>query len=330
MSAAELGSAAASATALGEREGGGDVLPSSMRELAGGRDALPSPMGDAATIGAGAPVDRLALGTPRRAKSIGHTSYVLKVTLDNGAVGAFKPRSRKPLGDRRYKGEIAAYRLATALGLDNVPRTIARTFRAVDLRGSLSSEGQAEFDTLARADEGGEVPGALTVWIEGYEVLPLETPEWRSRWMPWLTDKHPEIAPSDRAMARAISTLIAFDCMTANWDRWSGGNVARDRVSGTVLYVDNDGAFFDDPPTAAIDRQFKLLRQVVRFSRAFVGALRAVGIEDLRSALGRDEHGAPLLADRNVAAVDGRRQRVLQIIDDAIASEGEAEALVFE
>src|SRR5579859_462624 len=51
---------------------------------------------------------------PIAAKSIGHTSYVLKITLADGSRGVFKPRSRRPLGDRRYRGEIAAYRLAAA------------------------------------------------------------------------------------------------------------------------------------------------------------------------------------------------------------------------
>ena len=44
-------------------------------------------------------------------------------------MAAYKPRSKLPLGDHRYKGEIAAYRLAVALGLDNVPRAIPRALR---------------------------------------------------------------------------------------------------------------------------------------------------------------------------------------------------------
>jgi hypothetical protein len=255
---------------------------------------------------------------------------VLKVALDNGAVGAFKPCSNKPLGDRRYKGEIAAYRLAEALGLDNVPLTIARAFRVADLRGALSPDAQGEFDRMVRAGLEGEVEGALIGWIDGYEVLPLESAAWRSRWMPWLTDRHTEIAPSDRAMARAISTLIAFDCVTANWDRWSGANVARDKGTGTVLYVDNDGAFYDEPPSATVEEQFALLGKVVRFSESFVQALRQLDIETLRHVLGSDERGTPLLADRNILATDSRRRRALQIVDATVAREGQRDAFAFE
>src|ERR1700733_15265362 len=92
---------------------------------------------------------------PVRSKSVGHTSYVLKLTLEGGIVAAFKPRSRLPLGDRRYKGEIAAYRLAIALGLDNVPRAMPRSFAADELRAV-----QADLEEKALIDDDGRVRGA--------------------------------------------------------------------------------------------------------------------------------------------------------------------------
>ena len=242
--------------------------------------SMTGPTGDA---------DALGSGTPRKARSIGHTSYVLKDSLDNGAVGAFKPRSNKPLGDSRYMGEIAAYQLAKTLGLNNVPRTIARTFRAADLRSALPSEARAEFDSLAKRNLDDGVTGALTTWVDAYEVLPLESSQWQERWIPWLTDRHAEIPSSARAMAGVISTLIAFDCITANWDRWSGANIARDRATDTVLFVDNDGSFYDPPPRAEIEKKFSLLSRVIRFSRSFVSSLRAIDLDTFRAALREDQ-----------------------------------------
>src|SRR6478735_5009080 len=63
---------------------------------------------------------------PIGGKSIGHTSVVFKVKLEGGLDAAFKPRSRR--GNGRYRGEVAAYRLARALDLDNVPRAMVRPF----------------------------------------------------------------------------------------------------------------------------------------------------------------------------------------------------------
>jgi hypothetical protein len=272
-----------------------------------------------------APSDPYLTARPVRAKSVGHTSYVLKVTLEGGAVAAFKPRSRLPLGDRRYKGEIAAYRLATALGLDNVPRAIPRSFAAGEL-GVL----EADFAEKARVDDDGRVRGALIPWIDGYQVLPLEDPTQRARWEPWLFDARAVVPDDRRALAASVSTMVAFDYLTANWDRWSGGNVAQDSANGRVLFVDNDGAFYDWPAPATLARQRAELQRVTRFSRRFVEALRALDSTRLRAALGEEAPGVPLVTERSAAGVDARRATVLGIVDARIEDAGPNATLVFE
>jgi hypothetical protein len=282
--------------------------------------------GDAAL----AAVDPYLAAAPVSARSVGHTSYVLKVRLDNGLVVAFKARSKLPLGDRRYRGEIAAYRMARALGLGNVPVAMPRAFVAAELRRAFPTpEGAQDFDRRALVDGDGTIHGALIPWIAQYRELPIEAGEARARWEHWLTDAAPEIGDGDRATARAISTLLAFDYVTANWDRWSGGNVAQDGATGTLLYVDNDGAFYESPPQDALARQLALLRRVRRFSRSFVAALRALDASAIRDFLGSDLEG-DLLPARVVADADARRQTVLATIDQQIQRAGESATLVFE
>ncbi|MDP9149809.1 MAG: hypothetical protein M3O36_07735 [Myxococcota bacterium] len=266
-----------------------------------------------------------------RAKSIGHTSYVLKLGMAGGLVAAYKPRSRLPLGDRRYKSEIAAYRLARALALDNVPRAIPRAFAATELAAAFSTaEGAAAFRRLALVDADGLVRGALIPWIERYEELPWQDPAWRARWEGWLTADRELPAGPDRSAARAISTMLAFDYLTANWDRWSGGNVARDGATGNVLFVDNDGAFYDPPPRAALTRQLALLQRVLRFSRGFVFRLRELDEAALREKIGEESPGTPLLTEHAIQAVATRRQELLALIDARLADAGEGATLVFE
>jgi hypothetical protein len=268
---------------------------------------------------------------PTTAKSIGHTSYVLKVKLDNGRVAAFKPRSTLPLGCCRYRGEIAAYRLAQALGLGNVPSAFEASFVASDLRAAFTTPSEAhDFDRKARVDPDGQVRGALMPWIDRYEVVPLERPPWRSRWHEWLMDPTVEIPAVDRALSRAISTMLVFDYVTGNWDRWSGGNVARDGATGVLLYVDNDGAFFEHPPLQTLSGQADVLRRVLRFSRGFVAALRAQDATTLREAFGSDSRGDPLLSDRVLQDADARRRTVIRIIEEQIGRTSEAATLLFD
>jgi hypothetical protein len=251
-------------------------------------------------------------------KSIGHTSYVLKLTLSDGSRAVFKPRSRRPLGDRRYRAEIAAYRLAHALGLENVPRAVPRSFDAATLRRL-----QSGFDDDALSDPDGHIRGALMPWIDAYRVLPLEEPSWRSRWEPWLTDAKRVIPEDQRALAAAISSMIAFDYVTGNWDRWSGANVAQDGATGTVLFVDNDGAFYDPPPPDALARQLGLLRRVVRFSRGFVTAVRALDPSKLPEVFGDESPAQPLLTEHVVQQARSRYETVRSIVAARITDAGE-------
>jgi hypothetical protein len=278
------------------------------------------PGADASSAG-----DPYLTGHPVRAKSIGHTSYVLKLTLDDGSVASFKPRSKLPLGDRRYKGEIAAYRLAVAIGLSNVLRAIPRVFEASDLRAAVEG-----FDAKGRVDEDGRVRGALMPWLDTYRVLPLEGASWRARWEPWVLDPRAPVPQEERVRAGAISSMIAFDYLTANWDRWSGGNVAEDSATGKVLFVDNDGAFYDPPGAAALEQQLVLVRRIARFSRSFASSLRALDASKLAIAIGDEAPGTALLPPRVLDGVDTRRRKVLEIIDARIGDAGDAATLFFD
>lgn len=266
----------------------------------------------------------IASGAPAWAKSVGHTSVVLHVRLASGAELAFRPESRR--GKTRYRGEIAAYRLATALGLPNVLPAVPRTFDARQLEAALEPGSRELFrsEAIARA---GTVRGAGVVWLRKLEFFPIESAPWPARWKGWLGSS--EVAGADRALAAQIGTLVVFDVLTGNWDRWSGGNVALDRPTGTVLYVDNDGAFFDPPPAGPLAAQLKQLEKTERFSRSLVAALRKMTPISLADAFGDDAPGTPLLAARVVAGVDERRRTVLARVDRLIEERGDAATLAF-
>jgi hypothetical protein len=234
---------------------------------------------------------------------------------------AYKPRSTR--GGSRYRGEVAAYRLARALSLENVPFAMPRSFRYDALQAAVGRE-PIFADVVKESD--GEVRGALIPWIKGLEFLPLETAEWMPKWRSWL--KAGSTIPDDqRALAAQISDVLAFDQVTGNWDRWSGGNVGIDRARGMLLFIDNDGAFFDPPPAKEMTWPTTLFKGVDRFSRRFVAALRAV---DVASAVGEERPGEPLLSARVVAQTEARRKRVLAFIDAKIATLGEPSVLAFE
>jgi hypothetical protein len=284
---------------------------------------VPAGVPDAATsdAGAGDPKTGYETANPISGKSVGHTSVVFKLGLEGGLPVAYKPRSTR--GDHRYRGEIAAYRLARALSLENVPLALPRSFDFAPLQAAVGSE-KIFAEVVKEPDE--TVRGALMPWIKGLEFIPLESAEWMPKWKAWL-GADGAIPADQRDLAAQISDLLAFDLVTGNWDRWSGGNIAIDRARGLLLYVDNDGAFFDPVPVKEMKRPAALFEGVDRFSRRFVAALRTV---DVATAVGEERPGEPLLSPRLVAQCDARRKRVLAVVDAKIAKRGEASVLAFE
>lgn len=267
-----------------------------------------------------------ASAKPKAAKSIGHTSVVFRLDFDPPMRAAYKPESKR--GHKRYRGEVAAFRYGKLLGIPNVPPAGIRVFKREELHAAAQTDPKALalFDDEV-IDEKGRVHGALMPWIDKLEFTPVESPAEKTHWQKWLKSGG-EIADADKSEAAQISTLVVFDCLTGNWDRWSGANVGIDRATGTLLFVDNDAAFFDPIPPA-FQPQMALLKTVDRFSRALVSRLRAISALDLADAFGDEEPGAPLLPARVVAAADQRRKDVLAIIDEKIKSLGEGSVLSF-
>jgi hypothetical protein len=294
--------------------------------------ATDAPSADAsATVDAGAR-SAWAFGcddtsSPLGGKSIGHTSVVFKLELSNGKKSAWKPNAKKVKG--RYRGEVAAFRLAEALGIDNVPPACLRVFDASSAAAALAANDEAAKLFGAEAIvEDGKVYGAVIPWIDGLQFWPLEKEPLRSEARTWLTAGK-EIPKAKLDLARQTSTLIAFDYLTGNWDRYSGANVGMDRSGSHVLYVDNDAAFMEPPPKDSVARNKALLAATDRFSRSFVERLRALDAERLAATFGIEAPGRPLLSRASVAAVVRRQRELIAAVDTKVAAHGENETLYF-
>jgi len=269
--------------------------------------------------------DAYVIAVPKSGKPIGHTSVAYKLKFENGLEAAYKPDSKRGRG--RYKGEIAAYRLGVALGLSNVPPAMYRSFETSSIQKALHGEGLALFQEEAIVVSGA-VNGVLIPWIPKLEFLPLESDTWISKWKGWLSTA--SVPEESKHLAGQISTLLAFDFVTGNWDRMSGANVGYDKASDTLLFVDNDGAFFDPVPKARNEKQFETLRHTVRFSRSFIAALRGFTEEDAKRVLGETDGNVPLLSANVIRQTIERRGRVLALVEAKIKELGESAVLYFE
>ena len=123
-------------------------------------------------------------------------------------------------------------------------------------------------------------------------------------------------------MLAQIATVILFDLLIDNSDRWSGNNTQGSADNRILYFMDNTLAF--SAFTQGHANNLSKLNRIQVFPRALVGKLRALTLDDLSAALGgEDDLLGPLLTDVEIRAIIARRDHFLEYIDRLIAELGE-------
>lgn len=274
----------------------------------------------------------LSQRAPRRLRQIGTSSVTLRVDLGAGVEMAFKPRTRTH--SRGYTAEIAAYRLSRALGMDNVPPVIARQLPRLAMQERFESDHREDDWEAIRGeilwDAPGIARGAAIYWVPRMRQSELATVSGLERASTWLSQSG-EVPPDRADLARDISTMLAFDYLVGNWDRFSGGNVSTNDT-GTRLFVrDHNVAFLEPLRGERYDRVRRGLERAQRFSRSFVERVRALDRDAIVAALREDPEGRerPLLDDTQIEGVLTRRAALLSYVGALIETHGTERVLVW-
>ncbi len=269
----------------------------------------------------------IATADSRSFKPVGHTSVVLRMRTVARVTAALKVRSRAvPKG---YRHEIAAYRLARRLSLDNVPPAVSRRATWVEIRQRFHEDRLDRRGAVWRAvlwDDDGTAPGAAIYWVKGLRSIPPKT---ERRWRRWLGGA--EIPESRRPAARDLSNMILFDFLIGNWDRYSGGNLSTDPSRLRVLIRDNDRAFSTPLPNGRYRRLLDGLMRTERFSGTVVRSLGALDEATIRAALAEDpsHESDALLSDEQIADLLDRKATILSYIAALVDERGEDDVLFF-
>lgn len=265
-------------------------------------------------------------------RNTGGSTISFRVWFADGGRGLFKPQQSNSVAN--FRAEIAAYRMSRYLGLHRVPPTCGRILPRSMLQRTADATGDVAFSERVMREilgRGENVPGAMIYWVPGG----LESVPGAERY-PELLDTTKPLPDADRALARDLSALLLFDFINDNIDRWSGGNILRQRATPQnpappMLFMDNGAAFTigRDNLGARPAEQASRLSRVTRVSRSLVERLRAMNADSLAREMRLDPLGSPL-GDNALAAILARRDRVLQHIDALVAARGEAAVYAFE
>lgn len=246
-------------------------------------------------------------------QQVGSTSVNIHLHLVGDVDAAFKPHSQTHAD--AYRAEIAAYRLNRLLGLNRVPPAISRVIPAAALH--LSAE------TPVTIERDGNVRGAAIYWVPVLRDSRIDQEHERTRWATWLRQGN-TVPPDQSTRAEEISTLVAFDVLIGNWDRWSGQNVPMD-AAGHLVYRDNNGAFSEPFGDRMLWGVMRHLRLVQRFSRGTIERARAMTEASVRAEMALDPDAThPPLNAVQLTSLLRRRDALVSYVDELVRRYGAA------
>ena len=203
----------------------------------------------------------------------GGSSISFRLDFADGSRAAFKPEQINPQTVPRK--EVAAYRINRWLGFNAVPPATMRTLHRDDLVGKLPPDA-AFLATRINAETTFDAEG---LHARRGQLLDPGDP----RLAPGHARQRPQlVALDDRRRgdpARAgsnlmeqLSSLLLFDLLTNNSDRFSGGNLMTSKDGKVLFWMDNTFGFQIEPEGHLRCRTY--LFRCQKFSRKMVAALR--------------------------------------------------------
>lgn len=251
-------------------------------------------------------------------REVGNTSINLRCDLEGDIDGAYKPSESLHL--EHFRGEIGAFRVAQLLGLERVPPAVLRRFTRAEFPAGAP---------LARLRFRENVSwGAMIYWVPVLRPANIFRGPTLERWTRILTQGE-AIPDEERNRAEDVSSVITFDFLIGNWDRWHGTNTLQDR-DGRLVFRDNNGAFYEPLRGWRYETILSWFQRVQRFSRSLVTRARGLTLETLRASIADDRLGdEPLLTDAQLRGVLRRRDTLVQYVDALVQIHGDGEVYAF-
>lgn len=257
----------------------------------------------------------------------GGTSLSLRLDFASGARASFKPLQNHPQSDPRR--EIAAYRIDRLLGIGHVPPAKSAAFTIDDL---IAAAEPASRDLAASRIAGeaiarhGSLLGEVSWWIPEIKAVHIgghliDDADGEAVWTEYL-QAGAAIPAELSPMLAQIATVVLFDVLIDNADRWSGNNTQGSLDNRILYFMDNTLAF--SPFTLGHETNLSKLYRIQVFPRALVQKLRRLTAGMIEAALGSDDRLlGPLLTRVEIRAIIARRDHFIEYIDRLITEFGE-------
>lgn len=262
----------------------------------------------------------------------GGSSLSLRLDFADGSRAAFKPDQINLQTVPRK--EIAAYRLSRLLGIEAVSPAVGRAFTIEELvekldPGSRDLAPRLRAEVILNAE--GKVSGELSWWIPiivdaELDGMRIDSPEGIAAWRRYLVAGAAEPYEA-RHLLPQISTMLVFDYLINNSDRFSGSNAKASPDGRTLYYMDNTLSFGTLLEGSSKVRGY--LEKVQKLSRSLVRRVRGLDEAALRATMAGASPYDKVLFDEEITAVLYRRDQLLTYVDTLCGQYGEAAVMVY-
>jgi hypothetical protein len=249
----------------------------------------------------------------------GGTALSFRLDLAHRVRVVFKPDQRNTWSVPRK--EVAAYRVDRLLGLNGVPPSTLRVVDREELVATLPANNRFFVDKIDREaifDDAGRTLGSASVWIADLVDPGLDTIAAIRRWSDWL-HVGSAIRSGDESLAAQLSSMLLYDRIIDNFDRFSGGGLLTSADEQSLYLLDNSTAFPDDE--AGNPRCAGYLARCQKFRPDVVEAIRSLDREKLNAAV------EDLLTPAEKNALLSRAAHALRYVDDLVGRFGREDVL---
>lgn len=246
-----------------------------------------------------------------RVKSMSSRSMAIRLTLKNKSSALFKPLLR---GNNSARLEVAFYRLATLLEVEGVPVSVMRGFypsRIINVLEKDAPRAAEAFVASAERDERGMVWGAMIEWLSDLEPLGEENSRGKMDAEALFT------LPKYQSLRCSLSDMVVLDYLLGNWDRFSGGNIFKQKNRDALALIDHNAAFYNLSPKQR-EKITLYLGYATCFRRTLIEKIRNLSKEMIVLAVTPATWKSRLLRDEEIEDIMERADQLLRYVDQLV------------
>ncbi|MGM0596818.1 MAG: hypothetical protein ACQES9_07245 [Myxococcota bacterium] len=228
--------------------------------------------------------------------------------------GSYLPGTMKAIFKVKHRGmefsspkaEIAAFKLARLLQFNQVPPAAFRQLSESYLLELLKKKDLKKAKRFKKEVYSGNnlITGAAVYYTE--EVTNFESTQIHTDWL--FKNSDTGLGVSQKKIAKQLGKVILFDYLIGNYDRFSGGNIMKNKVD-RLLFVDH-GAGFGAGGKWKKQKTWKLVKKLRKVPGDFIDIISQLSVIKIKRCL------KDTLSENQICEIISRKKKLLEYLNN--------------